>query len=100
MEGAIKAPTRLTPGWKRLKRNRREIPLLRRKGIWKRNWVIPPKRTPKPKDITGSANRPDNKRAQEMMEIFRSTGARAGVAKCFREFKTPMAQATRPIKKM
>ena len=35
-----------------------------------------------------------------IIEILSKTGARAGAAKCFKEFRIPMQRATREIKKI
>jgi hypothetical protein len=50
--------------------------------------------------MTGSGNKGERRKAPPIIPTLRKMGAAAGVAKCLREFKTPMKKATILTKKI
>jgi len=64
------------------------------------NWRTPPTITPTAREKTGSEKKSRSRRAARIMEMFKTTGDRAGAAKWRRELRIPMQRATREIKKI
>jgi len=56
--------------------------------------------TPTASAVIGSGKKERSVSAATIMEMFRTTGERAGAAKCRRELRIPMQRATREMKKM